>query len=214
MTPQQVGRLLARCALVDKRTVDPDEVDVWHAIVGDLAFTAAMSAVIRYYRDNRRPITPADLRFVAEAMAREHADRIRPDPTAHRAPAGGGTRGASLTRYVVTGLARARREHGGRLGRQRAAETGERLMREALAIHPSPPATRAPEPARGYPCQRADCPCTHGYLPGLGLCHGGWITADHAPDVAQACHVCHPKRAEALRGDRVLAVRRVLTNRI
>lgn len=62
MTPDEVARLLAKCAAFDSRTVGRADVLAWHETVGDLDPETALRAVSRWYRDNDERINPASLR--------------------------------------------------------------------------------------------------------------------------------------------------------
>jgi hypothetical protein len=219
MTPKQVAQVLGKCALADKRTAGDAEVVMWGELIGDLDFNAAMAAVTRYYRDNRQPMMPADVRYIVEDMTRERSAHTRPDPlgalgTRRSAPAGATSRGYLLTRFVLDGLARARRVAGGKLGREQAAALGEELMRQALLKYPAPEMVGAPQPPRGHPCARTDCRCTHGFDPVLNsYCDRGWLEVVWPSLGVQvmACRVCYPERAKSLRGsDRQGAVRRMV----
>lgn len=63
MERSQTARLLAAAAAFTPSIPADDDraVTAWHAIIGDLDYGAAARAVQAYYRDNRYPITPADI---------------------------------------------------------------------------------------------------------------------------------------------------------
>lgn len=73
MTPDQTKAVLAKCAAYDQRTVGHTDVLAWHDAIGDLDYTDALTAVTRYYRDNRDRIYPADVRQQVLAIRNDRA---------------------------------------------------------------------------------------------------------------------------------------------
>jgi hypothetical protein len=63
---EDTGRLLAVAAAFDARTVDEIDVIAWQEALGDLDFEVARRRVIKYYRENKTPIMPADV-LIAQA---------------------------------------------------------------------------------------------------------------------------------------------------
>lgn len=223
MSYADVAKVLAKCAAADKRTIGESDIAMWFETIGDLPLDMALAAVTRYYRDNRQPMMPADVRYIVEEMIRENAERNRqetlPGITGPARTVPGHSRGYLLTQHVLTGLARARAANRGPLGRQRAAEVAEELMREAVQRYPGAAATGAPAEPRGYRCARPGCLCTHGFDPvRRGVCDQGWIelpaAAGQDPQVTP-CHVCFPQRAQLLRDkERAAALRTMRADRV
>lgn len=61
MLKSDVIKLLIFASGADRRDLNELSADVWLDLLGDLSFEEAMSAVRGHYRDEHRPIYPADV---------------------------------------------------------------------------------------------------------------------------------------------------------
>lgn len=79
MTPGDVARVLATCALYDFRTIDVSDAAAWFKVIGDLDVEDALEAVARHYADSTDRMMPAHLRRGVRAL-REERNRLQPHP--------------------------------------------------------------------------------------------------------------------------------------
>ncbi len=77
MTPGDVARLLAACAMYDYRAVEDEDAEAWHPLIGDLPFDDAMEAVKRHYQAQTDRMMPAHVRQGVKAI-REERRRLEP----------------------------------------------------------------------------------------------------------------------------------------
>lgn len=61
MTLQQVGQLLTLVAMNDNRAWTPETALVWHEILGDLDYDAAVSAMYAHFRESTDYLMPAHI---------------------------------------------------------------------------------------------------------------------------------------------------------
>ena len=88
MTPQDVGRLLAKAAAFDQRTVGDVDVLAWCEAIGDLDAADALAAVSRFYATvTERRIMPGDVRTLAAEIDRERRRQQREAIEAEQRPA-------------------------------------------------------------------------------------------------------------------------------
>jgi hypothetical protein len=86
VTPGDVARMLAACAMYDYREVEEVDAKAWHLIIGDLDFDDAMEAVLRHYADSTERMKPAHVRQGVKAVRAErrrlesHPARQLPSP--------------------------------------------------------------------------------------------------------------------------------------
>lgn len=71
MTPGEVARLLAACAMYDFRTVEKPDVAAWSHVIGDLDYDDAMEAVKRHYQAQTERMMPAHVRQGVKAIREE-----------------------------------------------------------------------------------------------------------------------------------------------
>jgi hypothetical protein len=69
MTLAEVADFLSIATGVDKRTIGEVDVRAWQLVLDDIAFPDAVTAMRAYYRENTRPVMPADI-----------VQRIKPTP--------------------------------------------------------------------------------------------------------------------------------------
>ena len=77
MNRSETAQLLAMCAGVDQRTVGETDVQVWHALLGDVDLPDARAALIGHYADSTERVMPAHIRKRARAAREQrlaHAD--------------------------------------------------------------------------------------------------------------------------------------------
>jgi hypothetical protein len=74
MTPGDVARLLAACAMYDFRPVETADAAAWFQVVGDLDYDDAMESVRRHYQVSTDRMMPAHVRQGVKAI---RADRSR-----------------------------------------------------------------------------------------------------------------------------------------
>lgn len=79
MTPREVNVLLTNAALLDARLRrEPEEraqmATAWAQILSDVSLEVGMAALQQHYREETRPIMPADIVAVADAVT---PDRVR-----------------------------------------------------------------------------------------------------------------------------------------
>jgi hypothetical protein len=79
VTPGEVSRLLAACAMFDFRTVEEPDAEAWHLVIGDLDYEEAMEAVRRHYADSTDRMMPAHIRQGVKAL-RQARRRQEPHP--------------------------------------------------------------------------------------------------------------------------------------
>ncbi len=77
MNLEETGRVLAKAAAFDRRTVGASDVLAWHETVVDLDVTDALAAVSRWYRDRSDWLMPAHLRETIALIRAEEAKRRR-----------------------------------------------------------------------------------------------------------------------------------------
>lgn len=75
MTLQQVGQLLTLVAMNDNRAWTPETALVWHEILGDLDYDAAVGAMYAHFRESTDYLTPAHI------VARVRHDNPQPGGT-------------------------------------------------------------------------------------------------------------------------------------
>jgi hypothetical protein len=68
---RETANLLGRAALVDGREVTPDQVAVWHELIGHLEFQVAMAALDRHRSTSDRYLEPAHILEQAK-IVRQH----------------------------------------------------------------------------------------------------------------------------------------------
>jgi hypothetical protein len=73
MTPDEVARLLAKCAAYDQRTVGRTDIAAWTEALADVELVDALPAVTGHYRNTTRRAMPADIR----ERSAEHRDMRR-----------------------------------------------------------------------------------------------------------------------------------------
>lgn len=67
MQKSEMAKVLAFAQGADRREVNKLSVETWHDLLGELPFTLALRAVKDHYREESRPVFPADvLRRAAE----------------------------------------------------------------------------------------------------------------------------------------------------
>ncbi|MEV8023358.1 hypothetical protein [Microbacterium sp. NPDC080220] len=79
MTPREVNVLLTNAALLDARLRrEPEEraqmATAWAQILADVSLEVGMAALQQHYREETRPIMPADIAALADAVT---PDRVR-----------------------------------------------------------------------------------------------------------------------------------------
>ncbi|GAA1616110.1 hypothetical protein ACFQY4_18100 [Catellatospora bangladeshensis] len=186
MKPSEMGKVLAKCAAFDSRTVGESDVMAWHEAVGHLDFEHAMQAVSRFYATSRQRMWPVDLVETVRMVRAEHERRERlatrepqrlqtgdiGDPRL-RAAVRSIAQAASLTRHTdgrtdevhQRALERARAERGQHGGAtRRGARAGAPIDLHAVTM---PPAwanddmrellSDAALHERGRPCGRQGC---------------------------------------------------------
>lgn len=62
MLKSEVAKILAFAQGADRRQINELSVEVWHELIGELPYDRAMDAVRGHYREESRPIYPADIR--------------------------------------------------------------------------------------------------------------------------------------------------------
>lgn len=80
MTPDEVARLLAKCAAYDQRTVGRTDIAAWTEALGDIELVDALPAVTAHYRGSNKRAMPADIRERSAEFrdARRRAERRTP----------------------------------------------------------------------------------------------------------------------------------------
>lgn len=61
MTLPETAELLAIATGVDKRTVGEIDVRSWQMVLNDIPLADAITALRAHYRENTRPVMPADI---------------------------------------------------------------------------------------------------------------------------------------------------------
>ncbi|MEU8001613.1 hypothetical protein AB0B66_10670 [Catellatospora sp. NPDC049111] len=184
MKLSEMGKVLAKCAAFDARTIGESDVMAWFEAVGHLDYHFAMEAVSRYYAASRQRMWPVDLVEAVRMVRAEHERQLRMSGRAPQriepsdirdARLRAGVRrvmqAASLPRQIEASdvhqraleRARAERGQGGRPDRRRT-RTGRPLDLEAVTV---PPAWAKEEirellsdaalHERGRPCGREGC---------------------------------------------------------
>jgi hypothetical protein len=69
MTLAEVADFLSIATGVDKRTIGEVDVRAWQLVLDDIAFADAVTAMRTHYRENTRPVMPADI-----------VQRVKPTP--------------------------------------------------------------------------------------------------------------------------------------
>lgn len=82
MNYEDVGKLLAKLAAFDQRTVGEADVLAWHEVLGRYELGDCLAAVTEWYRDESRRAMPADIRSLTirirdERQARESVAQRR-----------------------------------------------------------------------------------------------------------------------------------------
>jgi hypothetical protein len=78
MTPGDVGRVLAKAAAFDQRTVGEADVLAWIEVIGDLEAADALEAVSRHYAETDRRLMPV---HVLDQARRVRLERVESGPT-------------------------------------------------------------------------------------------------------------------------------------
>lgn len=73
MNVTDTGKVLAKAAAFDRRTVGEADVLAWHQAIGGLEALDALDAVAAHYQHETRWLMPADIRSHAEAAAKRRA---------------------------------------------------------------------------------------------------------------------------------------------
>jgi hypothetical protein len=83
VTLDDIGRVLAKCAAADQRTIGAADVLMWQEIIGNLDLGDCLEAVTLHYREQSNRAMPADIRKLAlgirdqrEARVRQHDRRL------------------------------------------------------------------------------------------------------------------------------------------
>lgn len=74
MTPGDVGRVLAKAAAFDQRTVGEADVLAWAEVIGDLDAADALEAVSRHYGETDRRLMPVHIRDQARRVRLERVE--------------------------------------------------------------------------------------------------------------------------------------------
>lgn len=82
MNKSEVVLLLTLAGTFDYRKVGDADVEAWHLALDDVDFADAKAAVVRYYRESRERLMPADVRQGVKAI---RAERRRQEPSEARA---------------------------------------------------------------------------------------------------------------------------------
>src|SRR3954471_23657597 len=62
MSRGEVARVLAAMALIDKRTVDENDIRMWYGLIpGDVTVEEAVQGIRLYYQQHTKPMMPAQL---------------------------------------------------------------------------------------------------------------------------------------------------------
>lgn len=61
MTLAETADLLSIAAAIDKRTIGEADVRAWQMVLDDIPFPAARNALRAHYRENVKPLMPADI---------------------------------------------------------------------------------------------------------------------------------------------------------
>lgn len=77
MTPGDVARLLAACAMYDFRAIEDEDAEAWFPLIGDLDYGDAMESVRRHYQNSTDRMMPAHVRQGVKAI-REERRRLEP----------------------------------------------------------------------------------------------------------------------------------------
>jgi hypothetical protein len=77
MTPGDVARLLAACAMYDFRSVEAADAAAWHHVIGDLDYDDAMESVRRHYQSSTDRMMPAHVRHGVKAIREERRGKDR-----------------------------------------------------------------------------------------------------------------------------------------
>ena len=75
MSPGDVARLLAACAMYDYRAVEAEDAEAWFPLIGDLDFEDAMESVRRHYQSLTDRMMPAHVRQGVKAIREERRRR-------------------------------------------------------------------------------------------------------------------------------------------
>jgi len=90
MTPGEAGRVLAKAAAFDQRTVGHADALAWAEALDGIDHADALAAVTGHYRVSTSRIMPADVRRLAnEERLRTQNDRIATSPTCEHGVVGG-----------------------------------------------------------------------------------------------------------------------------
>ena len=77
MDLEETGRLLAKCAAFDRRTVGEADIRAWHEVFRDIPLADALVAVTRWYSTHREWVMPSDVRSIALDIERDRRRAIR-----------------------------------------------------------------------------------------------------------------------------------------
>lgn len=84
MERSEVVILLTRVGLVDGRKPQPEQVEVWFEIVGDLSLEDALEALAHHRRTSTEWVQPAHIVGVAKVLRDRRRDRERREQDARR----------------------------------------------------------------------------------------------------------------------------------
>lgn len=76
MNPSDTGRVLAKMAAYDSRTVGIADIAAWHEIVGGLDYDDCLTAVRDHYTESRDRCMPADVVKRVKAIQRERLNAV------------------------------------------------------------------------------------------------------------------------------------------
>lgn len=142
MTPAETGRVLAKLAAFDQRTVGAADIAAWHEVIGHLDPASCIRAVTAHYRENSHRAMPSEIRKLAtELRVQERAAQSRRDRVIDAAPTPA-TGGKALCAFILMSLRRAGQDpwNGRFLGKDRAGDVAEAAARKWLS---TPPEQRA-----------------------------------------------------------------------
>lgn len=95
MKKSEMAKVLAFAQGADRRELNELSVDTWHDLLGEMTFEVALRAVKDHYREQSRPVFPADI--IARAAEMVEVAPWDVDPAATAAAA---TFGVSVEEYL------------------------------------------------------------------------------------------------------------------
>lgn len=211
MTPLETSQLLAAVATLDNRHFDNATVAAWARLLAEVDAQDASDAVVRHFQTSDDYLMPVHVLRGGQAIAAERAQAIAaetlPPIAVDRTDVNDQQPGALVVRYVLAGLAAARRRDALASANELALElTNDARKRYGL---------ERVEPRLGTPCHRPHCVCTH-----TDGCEAGWIEVQPDPepdpvlfgeqqpylssDVGRVrpCPICRPAVAEIIENGR------------